>query len=128
MKIINTITILLVYQLIGEIIVRYFSWSIPGPVFGMLLLFLSLLFWGGGKAYDELEDKVSAFLMHLSLLFVPAGVGVMSYTRLIGHEWKTIVTTLVCSALLTLIGSAVIMKSVSHLVGAQIAQQDRTND
>jgi len=122
MKIINTLTILLFYQLVGEVAVRALAWSIPGPVLGILLLFLTLLVTEGGKEYDELETQVSGFLMHLSLLFVPAGVGIMSYTGRIADEWKTIVITLILSSILTLIGSALIMKTVSRLVAAQNGQ------
>ena len=43
MKFLNGITILLLYQLLGEVSVLTFALPIPGPVLGMLLLFITLL-------------------------------------------------------------------------------------
>ncbi len=38
---IHVFSLLLLYQLIGELIVRAFALPIPGPVIGMALLFLT---------------------------------------------------------------------------------------
>ena len=40
-------TLLLAYQLVGEIITQVFHLHIPGPVIGMLLLFITLIFREG---------------------------------------------------------------------------------
>ncbi|MBP8215157.1 MAG: CidA/LrgA family protein, partial [Propionivibrio sp.] len=37
---IQVFSLLLIYQLLGELIVRAFTLPIPGPVIGMALLFL----------------------------------------------------------------------------------------
>ncbi|MEP1581660.1 MAG: CidA/LrgA family protein, partial [Marinobacter sp.] len=42
MNFLNGITLLLVYQLVGEVTVRLLSLPIPGPVLGMVMLFLTL--------------------------------------------------------------------------------------
>ena len=76
---INTMSLLLVYQLVGELLVRLFSLTLPGPVLGMALLFLTLLV--RGKVSQELRSGTSSLLQHLSLLFVPAGVGVVVHLQ-----------------------------------------------
>ena len=43
MNFLNGITLLLIYQLVGEVSARLLQLPIPGPVLGMLLLFISLL-------------------------------------------------------------------------------------
>jgi hypothetical protein len=44
---IAALTLLLVFQLVGEVIARALALPIPGPVIGMALLFLALLVRGG---------------------------------------------------------------------------------
>ena len=77
MQFLNGITLLLVYQLIGEITVRLLGVPIPGPVLGMVMLFVTLMI--RGKAPESVDQASTALLSHLSLLFVPAGVGMMAH-------------------------------------------------
>ena len=107
MPLINALTILLVFQLMGEISVRYFSLPIPGPVLGMLMLFLTLLL--RNRVHDSLESTASGLLEHLSLLFIPAGVGIMVHVDRIASDWFAIAVALIVSTVITFIGSAGIM-------------------
>ncbi len=43
MNFLNGVTILLIYQLVGEISVLLLRIPVPGPVLGMIMLFLTLL-------------------------------------------------------------------------------------
>lgn len=72
---------LLLFQLAGELLVLLLDWPVPGPVAGMALLFLALL-WRGGPG-RRLAQASSQLLLHLSLLFVPAGAGVVLYGALL---------------------------------------------
>ena len=92
---INVLAILLLYQLVGELIVRAFALPIPGPVIGMALLFLTLL--ARGRVGEQLRNGASALLQHLSLLFIPAGAGVMLHLQRIESEWLPITVALVVS-------------------------------
>lgn len=49
----GAITTLLVYQLVGEVLVHFFALPVPGPVVGMLLLFLSLWLKGSIPEADR---------------------------------------------------------------------------
>ena len=75
MRVLNGITILLAYQLLGEVGALVLRIPIPGPVLGMLLLFITLLLRRHTSA--SLDTASTALLRHLSLLFVPAGVGMI---------------------------------------------------
>lgn len=112
MNFLNGITILLVCQLAGEFVSRYFQIAVPGPVLGMLLL-LSILFVKG-RVPTPIQNASVSILQHLSLLFVPAGVGMMLYFDRIKDEWLAILLALVLSTVITLILTALIMASVSH--------------
>lgn len=101
-------TLLLVYQLAGEAIVHVAGLPVPGPVVGMLLLFVTLL--ARGSAPDWLRDTCQALLAHLSLLFVPAGVGVMLHFQRLGAEWLPVAVALVASTVITIGVTALAMK------------------
>ena len=75
MPLIYGMTVLLVFQLLGEVGVRSLDIPVPGPVAGMLLLLLALIVRRGVPL--ALDRSASGLLSHLSLLFVPAGVGLM---------------------------------------------------
>ena len=110
----GAITLLLVYQLIGEVIALVFKLPVPGPVIGMLLLFLSLLARRGVS--DSLRNTANGLLSHLSLLFVPAGTGVMVHLGRVADEWLAIVAALIGSTVLTIAVTALVMRA---LMGAK---------
>ena len=111
------ITVLLVYQLVGEVISQSLDLPLPGPVVGMALLFLTLLV--RGKLADGLRDTADGLLRHLSLLFVPAGVGVILHLHLIQSEWKAISAALIVSTIATIAVTALVMVGLSRLTNDQ---------
>ena len=94
------LTLLLLFQLAGEVIVQFFALPVPGPVVGMALLFVTLVIRGGVP--DDLRNTANNLLQHLSLLFVPAGAGVMVHLARLGDEWLAIVVALIASTSITL--------------------------
>ncbi|WGZ95568.1 MAG: CidA/LrgA family protein [Candidatus Thiothrix putei] len=111
----NGITLLLVYQLVGEVSTRLLNWPVPGPVLGMLLLFITLLLSDG--LASVVEPASSALLSHLSLLFVPAGVGVMVHVGRIGSAWLPISMALIFGTLITMAVTAWVMVGMQRLLG-----------
>ncbi|MGB8855528.1 MAG: CidA/LrgA family protein [Burkholderiales bacterium] len=95
-----SITLLLVYQTIGEVLVHTLNLPIPGPVVGMLMLFITLVV--RKSVSEELRDTSQGLLQHLSLLFVPAGVGVMAHFTRILDEWLPLLVALLVSTVLTI--------------------------
>lgn len=100
MPLILGMSMLLTCQMLGELLTRLLSAPVPGPVFGMLILLLVLLMQGGVPASLRLAGE--GLLSHLTLLFVPAGVGLIVHGRLIGDDWLAILATLVISTTITL--------------------------
>lgn len=111
---IAALTWLLLYQLAGEVFARLLSLPVPGPVIGMALLFGTLVVRGrSGRAIPQsLHQTAHVLLQHLSLLFVPAGTGVMLYLQLIAAEWLPIATALIVSTLGGLAVTALILNSL----------------
>ena len=92
---------LLILQSIGEVLARSLQLPVPGPVVGMVLL-AALLSWPATR--PALEAASAALLQHLSLLFVPVGVGVMTHLGLLGQYGVRMLLVIVLS---TWIGLAV---------------------
>jgi holin-like protein len=97
---VHDLLILLTCQLAGELLVFLAGLPVPGPVLGFLLLFLLCL--GLGRVPAGLETTAPVLLSHLSLLFVPAGVGVMLHLARIAEEWPAILAALLLSTWLTI--------------------------
>lgn len=113
MQLINGMTLLLIYQLIGEVSVRLLALPVPGPVMGMVMLFLTLMI--RGRLVKAVEPASSALLSHLSLLFVPAGVGLVVHFSRLGDEWLPIGATLLLSTIITMAVTALVMQWMTRL-------------
>ena len=108
----EALTLILVCQLAGEVTTRAFGLPVPGPVLGMLLLLAWLWFKGGVS--DEVGRTADALLGNLSLLFVPAGVGIMVHWDKVQAQWLAITAALVFGTLVTILVTALTMAGVQR--------------
>lgn len=100
MPLIMGMSVLLVCQFAGELVARGLTLPIPGPVIGMVILLVALMIHG--RVPSSLRLTGEGLLRYLTLLFVPAGVGLMVHFELIGMDLWPIVLTLVASTAVTL--------------------------
>lgn len=107
------VTLLLVCQLVGEVAARIMDLPLPGPVIGMVLLFAGLML-RGGEVPETLQSTAQGLLEHLSLLFVPAGVGVMLHLSIVAEEWLPITVALVVSTVATIAVTALVMRAAAR--------------
>lgn len=124
MSFLTGITLLLVYQLVGEISVRLLGLPIPGPVLGMVMLFITLLVLG--RMPEPLNNASGVLLSHLSLLFVPAGVGMMVHFDRIAAEWLPITLALFFSTIITIMATAAIMHLTSRWLAPDSSGPEET--
>lgn len=115
---INTFALLLLYQLVGELSVRTLGLPIPGPVIGMALLFLTLI--ARGRVGSELRGGASSLLQHLSLLFVPAGAGVMLHVHRVADEWLPITVALLFSTFAGMAVTALVLQAMTRKSGQHV--------
>jgi holin-like protein len=88
------LTWFLVAQLAGEALMRMTGLPIPGPVLGMVILFTGLILVPAVRTH--IDSSADLLLAHLSLLFIPAGVGVVLYLRELAQSaWALAVVLLV---------------------------------
>lgn len=120
----NYLTVILGCQLAGELLVTAAKIPVPGPVCGMALLFAGLVLRGGIPA--DLARMADALLSNLSLMFVPAGVGVMLHLKLLRADLLPVSVALVVSTLLTIAVTALLMQWFNkRSAGASDAAGDR---
>jgi putative effector of murein hydrolase LrgA (UPF0299 family) len=105
----------LLCQLAGEAVVRGASLPIPGPVVGMVLLFIVMV--SGAPLPGMLRDTADGILRHLSLLFVPAGVGVVSNLDRLGANGVRLLVVIVISTVIALATTALVFAGVARIMG-----------
>lgn len=155
MELIKGFCVLLLCQFLGEVIGRALVLPVPGPVLGMLILLLGLMVRGrmrkrllseserqGPPPHDMgqrqlgralLRERVpsslrlacNGLLAHLSLLFVPAGVGVMVHFGLIERDLLAIVVTLIVSIGVTQLVTAWLLQ---RLIDRRKPPQDKAGE
>ena len=109
---IAALTQLLIFQLIGEVIARGLDLPVPGPVIGMALLFVALSL--RGSPGESLQTTAQTLLSHLSLLFVPAGVGIIVHLSRVADEWPALLAALLVSTFVSMAVTALVMKGLAH--------------
>lgn len=107
---IAALSLILVCQLVGEALAHALTLPVPGPVIGMGLLFVGLCLRGG--APQSLRDTANGMLRHLSLLFVPAGTGIMLHLQRVADEWPMLLAALFVSTLAALAVTALVLRAL----------------
>lgn len=110
---IGSLAVLLAFQLVGEVAVQLSGIPVPGPVVGMVLLFIALR-WRESLP-DALRTTAETLLSHLSLLFIPAGVGIIQHGARLADEWLALLAAMVLSTLITVAVTALVMQWVIRL-------------
>jgi len=98
-------------QSLGEVLARSLSLPFPGPVVGMMLL-LPALSWAAVR--EPVAACADALLQHLSLLFVPVGVGVMTHLALVSEYGLRMLLVIALSTFTGLAVTALVLRGLSR--------------
>ena len=109
MKPLQGLAWLLVMQLAGEALSRALSLPVPGPVIGMLLLWPAL---GFAAVREPVTDVARFLLAHLSLLFVPVGVGVITHLDVLRHYGLRLAAVIVLSTWIGIAVTALVLRAL----------------
>ncbi|MFN4361716.1 MAG: CidA/LrgA family protein [Hylemonella sp.] len=100
---------LLVLQSAGELLAHALRLPFPGPVVGLVLLLAAL-------NIEAVRTPVAAcadfLLTHLSLLFVPVGVGVMTHLGLLGEYGGRLLLVIALSTWIGLAVTALVLRAL----------------
>lgn len=124
---IASLALILLAQLLGEALARGAGVPIPGPVIGMGLMTGFLLLRDDARiglprflprplTDGTLESTARGLLMNLSLMFVPAGVGVVGRLDLLRAQGVKLAVVLVVSTALSLLVTVLVFRAVAALV------------
>ncbi len=120
---IASLSLILLCQLAGEVIMRGAGLPVPGPVIGLIFLLLLLLardrfafLRRGPLQEDGVESASRGLLANLSLLFVPAGVGVVQKLDLLAERGIAIILVLAVSVVVTLLVTVATFVVASRLL------------
>lgn len=123
---IASLALILLAQLVGEVLARGAGVPVPGPVIGMGLMFAFLLLRDSRLGLPRilpqpltngtLESTARGLLMNLSLMFVPAGVGVVGRLDLLRAQGLKLAIVLVVSTALSLLVTVLVFRAVASRV------------
>jgi len=114
---------LLVLQSIGELVARGLRLPFPGPVVGMMLLLVAL---GWSPLRDSVTVVAQFLLTHLSLLFVPVGVGVMTHLGLFRQYGLRMGVVIVLSTWIGLAVTALVLRALMRHDATDVPPKEGT--
>ena len=103
---------ILIFSVLGEMIAKAINLPFPGSVIGMLLLFLSLEL--KIISLNKIEKVGNFLLANLAILFIPAGVGIMTKFNLIKNIWLSFLLLNVITTIISLILIAKIVEFIKN--------------
>ncbi len=120
-----SLTLILMVQLLGEALTRGLNLPVPGPVLGMALLLaffvirdrsprLSRRMLPPALVDGRLESTGKTLLANLSLMFVPAGAGIVGRLDVLAAQGVALAVVVLVSTLLTLAATAATFVLVSR--------------
>jgi len=116
----RSIFVIFFFQLLGEFLKKFFEMRIPGPVIGLILLLVTLIFLKKFKKTAIVNLKADVIntsnyiLSYLSLLFVPIGVGVVMHLSYLENNLFRVLIIVFISTILTISGTAFLMEKINH--------------
>ena len=114
----QSIFAIFLFQLVGEMVQKYFALTVPGPVIGLVLLLLAMLIFDriGNKPAAQLKQNLAltaeTLLGHLPLLFVPIGVGVVMHITLLEGQLAAVLGVVFIGTVFTVGFSALLMEKL----------------
>jgi putative effector of murein hydrolase LrgA (UPF0299 family) len=113
-QMLQTLGLLLGCQLVGEFVARGLGLPIPGPVFGLVILLAALAL--RPPLARALRPTTLVVLAHLSLMFVPAGVGVISNLEVLSSDWARLLMVLTLSTILSMLVTVTTFIAMKRLI------------
>jgi holin-like protein len=116
----RSIVVIFFFQLLGEFLKKFFEMRIPGPVIGLILLLVTLIFLKKFKKTAIVNLKADVIntsnyiLSYLSLLFVPIGVGVVMHLSYLENNLFRVLIIVFISTILTIGGTAFLMEKINR--------------
>lgn len=126
---IASLTLILLAQLLGEVLARSAGMPVPGPVLGMALMLGFLVLRDRPGLHlarllpkplcdGTLEATARGLLANLSLMFVPAGAGIVGRLDVVEAQGLRLACVVLVSTAAALVATVLIFLWVSRLMAA----------
>ena len=115
MKIYFQFMYILLFSIIGEVLSTGLNLPIPGSIIGMVLLFLALKF--RIIRLRQIYDAGQFLIENMTILFLPAGVGIMSHWDAIAKYWWQIIVITVLAIVVNIAVIGFVTQFVKHRFG-----------
>ncbi|GGO84870.1 hypothetical protein GCM10011348_32100 [Marinobacterium nitratireducens] len=106
------LTLIIGLQVLGTLVAELMALPVPGPVLGMLLFLLLLPLLP--REWKELEQVTRFFLANMSLLFVPAAVGIVRHLDLVSPILLQLLAVLLLSLIVGLAVTAWVFATLAR--------------
>ncbi|HIK79854.1 MAG TPA: CidA/LrgA family protein [Porticoccaceae bacterium] len=110
LKLIAGLTVLVLFQWLGELVVKWTGVIVPGSLMGMLILLICLAYPSGLAAI--VGPVSNRLIQNFSLLFIPACVGVFSLGPAISLQIPQLMVVIALSTLLVIIFMTVLITTI----------------
>ena len=110
LKLIAGLTVLVIFQWLGELVVQWTGVIVPGSLMGMLLLLIFLAY--PSRLAAIVEPVSNRLIQNLSLLFILACVGVFFLGPAISLQIPLLMVVIALSTLLAIIFMAVLIRTI----------------
>ena len=119
MKILSQLTIILSISLAGEVLAAALPLPIPASIYGIVILFA--LLHTGVLSVDAIRETSSFLIAIMSMLFIPAGVGLM-------NSFDLLRSRLAAYAVIMVVSTVVVMAVSGRCAQAVIRRENRTKE
>jgi len=113
-----SLALIILFQVLGDYIHNSFNTPTPGAVIGMILFFTYLCLTGGSST--RLMETGSKLLQYLPLLFIPAGVGIITYTNELKTQGIAIIASLTLGTIIAFVLTLLVLKKLKPPPATQI--------
>ncbi|WP_248404069.1 CidA/LrgA family protein [Butyrivibrio fibrisolvens] len=118
MKYLKQFLIILAISLLGEVLKELLPLPIPASIYGMVFLFILLL--TGIIKLDQVKDAGKFLIEIMPVMFIPAGVGLMS-------SWNVLKPVLVPVSVITVITIITVM-GATGIVSQIVIREDKSKE
>ncbi|MCK8058442.1 MULTISPECIES: CidA/LrgA family protein [unclassified Fusibacter] len=114
MKILRQLCIILGICILGELISSSLPFPIPGNILGMIIMLMLLTSKIVKK--QQVEDVAEFLLSHLAVFFIPAGVGLINVTNIIGKDLLSIISIIILSTIIVMATTGLAVQFLQRVV------------
>ena len=110
LKYIHQFGIILVITFIAEALYHFLPFTIPAGIYGLILILLLLQF--KVLRLDQIEETSNFFLEIMTIIFLPAAVGLIDHFDFIKSYWLQLLTVIIATGVLTIAVTGVVAQSL----------------